>query len=433
MFRLDENSERFIQDFDQFLHHKRQETLDVSATVRDIIEDVAKNGDDALRAYTQKFDKCDPLDLAFSEAEIEQKISKIPQNERDALLLAAERIEDYHARQLPEDADYKDPSGARLGWHFSPIRNVGIYVPGGLASYPSSVLMNALPAKAAGVTNIQMCVPTPNGEVNPLVLLAAKLSGVKKIYRIGGAQAIAAMAFGTQSIPHMDMVSGPGNAYVAEAKRQVFGHIGIDMIAGPSEVLILADEHNDPNWIALDLLSQCEHDADAQAILLTHSADFAQKVEAALQENLAKLKRREIAQQSWQNHGAIIIAKSLQTAAHISNSIAPEHLQICTKDARALSHLTTEAGAIFLSAWSPEALGDYVTGPNHVLPTARSARFSSGLNVLSFMKRTTIQENTPDSLAAIGAAAVTLANSEELQAHGLSVQARLDHLKASRS
>ncbi len=428
MYRLDENAKNFTEEFLNFLAFARDDAQDVSASVREIIQNVRENGDAALLEYTQKFDHFEPQDLKFSKEEISAAKEKISDEERDALLLAAERIESYHQRQLPKDEDFTDAQGARMGWHWSPIRSVGIYVPGGLASYPSSVLMNAIPAKVAGVSSINMCVPCPDGEVNPLVLFAASLSGVKNIYKIGGAQAIAALAYGTASVPHVDMVSGPGNAFVAEAKRQVFGHIGIDMIAGPSEVLIIADQDNNPDWVAMDVLSQAEHDERARAILITDNADFAKRVEDAIEKILTNLSRADIARKSWQEQGAIIIAKSLQSAAHLSNLIAPEHLQICTKEARALSHLTTEAGAIFLGAWSPEAIGDYVSGPNHVLPTSRAARFSSGLSVLNFMKRTSVQEITPKALSSIGPATFTLANSEGLEAHGLSVKLRLDAL-----
>lgn len=433
MFKLDEKSSNFVEEFEKFLNHKRSQETDLHAVVRDIVQTVKNQGDKALIEYTERFDRFSPPNLQFTEEEIETEISKVSAPEREALELAAKRIKAYHERQLPADADFTDEDGARLGWHFSPIRNVGIYVPGGLASYPSSVLMNAIPAKVAGVTNIIMCAPCPDGKINPLVLLAAKLSGVKSIFKIGGAQAIAAMAYGTKSVPHVDMVAGPGNAYVAEAKRQVFGHIGIDMIAGPSEVLVIADEHNNPDWVAVDLLSQAEHDEDAQAILVTDNAKFAEKVENAIEARLQTLSRKEIAAKSWQNHGAIICAKSVQSAAHISNAIAPEHLQICTENARALSHLTTEAGAIFIGPWSPEAIGDYVAGPNHVLPTNHSARFSSGLNVLNFMKRTTIQEMKPKAMSKIGPAAQILAKSEGLEAHALSVELRIDAINEGQS
>ncbi len=428
MFKLDENNKSFSSDFNNFINHARENEHDISLIVKDIINDVAQNGDKALFEYNAKFDSNMESSLAFTDDEIEAAITSISADEKAALELAASRIRVYHERQKPEDADYTDDVGARLGWRFSPVSIAGIYVPGGLASYPSSVLMNAIPAKVAGVSQIVMCVPCPNGEVNPLVLYAAKLAGVDQIFKIGGAQAVAAMAYGTNTVPMVDKITGPGNAFVAEAKRQVFGRVGIDMIAGPSEVLIIADRDNEPDWVAVDLLSQAEHDSDAQAILITDDAEFGDLVIAAVEKRLETLERREIARKSWEDHGAVIIAKSLQSAANLSNKIAPEHLQICTNNARELSHLTHHAGAIFIGKWTPEAIGDYIGGPNHVLPTSRSARFSSGLNVLDFMKRTTVSEMTTQSLSAIGQAAVTLATSESLEAHGLSVSLRLAQL-----
>lgn len=429
MYFLNEHNPDFYEQFSNFREAEREESHDVRQIVEEIIHNVKTHGDEAILDYTERFDKFRPSDLAFSREEIDAAENAISAEELNALKLAAERIFAYHEKQKPEDFDYKDSVGARLGWRYTPIRAAGIYVPGGLASYPSSVLMNAIPAKVAGVPKIFMAVPCPNGEINPLVLAAAKLAGVNKIFRMGGAQAIAGFAYGTMSIPHVDKITGPGNAFVAEAKRQVFGKVGIDMIAGPSEVLIIADKHNNPEWIAMDLLSQAEHDKDAQAILLTDNEEFAQSVQAAVEKILSTLPRREIARASWQSHGAIIITKTLQSAAHLSNLIAPEHLQICVQDARALSHLTTEAGAIFLGALTPEAIGDYIGGPNHVLPTSGTARFASGLNVLDFMKRTTFSEMSEKSLRAIGPSAVTLAQSENLQAHGLSISQRLAELE----
>ena len=315
-----------------------------------------------------------------------------------------------------------------MGWRWTPVSAAGLYVPGGLASYPSSVLMNAIPAKVAGVQHLVIACPTPGGVVNPLVLLAARIAGVDTIYRIGGAQAIAALAYGTETIAPVDKITGPGNAYVAAAKRRVFGHVGIDMIAGPSEILVIADRDNDPDWIALDLLSQAEHDASAQAILITDDAGFGAEVIAAVEKRLETLDRRAIAAASWAQNGAVIVVRDLTEAASLSNRIAPEHLELCVADPEALAQSITHAGAIFMGAWTPEAIGDYVGGPNHVLPTARSARFSSGLSVMDFVKRTTIARMTPAALAAIGPAAERLAISEGLQAHGLSVRARLDRL-----
>ncbi|MEM6464802.1 MAG: histidinol dehydrogenase, partial [Pseudomonadota bacterium] len=341
---------------------------------------------------------------------------------------AADRIRSYHARQMPKDASWTDDSGATLGWRWGPVGAAGLYVPGGLASYPSSVLMNAIPAQVAGVPRLAICAPTPDGKANPLVLLAAKLSGVSEIYRIGGAQAIAALAYGTETIAAVDKITGPGNAYVAAAKRRVFGQVGIDMIAGPSEILVIADKDNDPDWIAIDLLSQAEHDESAQSILITDSFDFGQAVSKAVDARLASLERRKIAGASWRDFGAVITVRNLDEAAALSNRIAPEHLELCVADPEGLSAKIEHAGAIFLGQWTPEAIGDYIGGPNHVLPTARSARFSSGLSVMDFVKRTTLARMTPAALKAIGPTAETLAQSESLEAHGLSVRARLNKL-----
>lgn len=420
----------FETEFQAFLGAKREADADVDHIVSKIIDDVAARGDDAVIELTTKFDRLEltPETLAFSKAEIDAAIAKVPDAERKALELAAQRIRAYHERQLPGDESWVDNTGATLGWRWTPVTTAGLYVPGGLASYPSSVLMNAIPAQVAGVENLCICAPTPGGVVNPLVLLAARLSGVETVYRIGGAQAIAAMAYGTQTIAPVDKITGPGNAFVAAAKRRVFGRVGIDMIAGPSEILVIADRDNDPDWIALDLLSQAEHDESAQSILITDNADLATQVVAAVEKRLETLERRAIAATSWRDYGAIILVQSLDEAAQLSNRIAPEHLELCVADAEELSTKTTHAGAIFLGAWTPEAIGDYIGGPNHVLPTARSARFSSGLSVLDFMKRTTLARMTPESLRAIGPAAVQLATSESLQAHGLSVSARLDKL-----
>ncbi len=429
MFKIFESSANFHEEFNFFLNHKRTQEFDVSDAVKNIIKTTREDGDSALVQFTEKFDGFCPESILFSQDEIETAKSEVNAEERAALKHAAKRIRAYHERQMPErDVEYVDDVNARLGWRFRPITTVGIYVPGGQASYPSSVLMNAVPAKVAGVSKLVMCVPCPQGEVNPLVLLAADLAGVDQIFKVGGAQAIAAMAYGTETVPHVDKIMGPGNAYVAEAKRQVFGHVGIDMIAGPSEVVIIADAQNNPDWIAMDLLSQAEHDQDAQSVLITDNEEFAKAVENSITKFLKTLERREIARESWKNNGAVIIAKTLQSAAHISNQIAPEHLQICAQEARALSHLTHHAGAIFIGSFTPEAIGDYIGGPNHVLPTSRSARFSSGLNLLDYMKRTTVSELTPAALSAIGPSAVTLAKAESLEAHGLSVSMRLKHL-----
>jgi histidinol dehydrogenase len=420
----------FNAAFTALLGQKREEAEDVDQAVAAIIADVRARGDQAVIDLTSRYDRLalTPGTLSFTSAEVDAEIAKVSSEDRAALELAADRIRAYHVRQKPQDESWTDSTGAMLGWRWTPVSAAGLYVPGGLASYPSSVLMNAIPAKVAGVARLVIACPTPDGKVNPLVLLAARIAGVDVIYRIGGAQAIAALAYGTETIAAVDKITGPGNAYVAAAKRRVFGQVGIDMIAGPSEILVIADADNDPDWIALDLLSQAEHDASAQSILITPSAPFGKAVAKAVTKRLETLERRAIAGASWDRHGAIIVTQDLAEAATLSNRIAPEHLELCTADPEALSQRITHAGAIFLGQWTPEAIGDYIGGPNHVLPTARSARFSSGLSVLDFMKRTTIAKMTPEALKAIGPAAERLAQSESLEAHGLSVRARLDRL-----
>ena len=427
---LDASDRDFEPAFAALLGAKREDSPDVDAIVADIIADVRSRGDAAVIELTAKFDRLDltPETLRFSEAEIEAYCAEVNDADRAALELAAERIRAYHARQMPEDQSWTDESGATLGWRWTPVSAAGLYVPGGLASYPSSVLMNAIPAKVAGVERLAIVVPTPDGVANPLVLLAAKIAGVDEIYRIGGAQAVAALAYGTETIAPVDKITGPGNAFVAAAKRRVFGKVGIDMIAGPSEILVIADKDNNPDWIALDLLSQAEHDESAQSILITDDADFGQAVAKAVDKRLETLERREIAGKSWRDYGAVITVADLDEAAALSNRIAPEHLELCVADPDGLAGKITHAGAIFLGQYTPEAIGDYVGGPNHVLPTARSARFSSGLSVMDFIKRTTLSKMTLESLRAIGPAAETLAISESLEAHGLSVRARLDAL-----
>jgi len=420
----------FETRFRALLSAKREESPDIDEIVGAIIADVRARGDAAVIEMTERFDRVTltPETLRFSKAEIDALVAQVPDEERAALELAAERIGAYHARQMPADASWTEESGAELGWRWGPVSAAGLYVPGGLASYPSSVLMNAVPAKVAGVERLAITVPTPDGVANPLVLLAARIAGVDEIYRVGGAQAIAALAHGTETIAPVDKITGPGNAFVAAAKRRVFGKVGIDMIAGPSEILVIADKGQNPDWIALDMLSQAEHDESAQAILVTDDAGLARDVGAAVGRHLETLERREIAGASWRDFGAIITVPDLDTAAMLANRIAPEHLELCVDDPDALSNKITHAGAIFLGAWTPEAIGDYVGGPNHVLPTARSARFSSGLSVMDFLKRTTLAKMTPQALAAIGPAAETLAKAESLGAHGLSVRARLEHL-----
>ncbi|MCB2110184.1 MAG: histidinol dehydrogenase [Defluviimonas sp.] len=425
----------FEPAFQALLGAKREDAPDVNAAVSGIIADVRARGDAALSDLTRRFDRLalEPGAFAFSAAEIAAEIARVPDAERAALELAAERIRAYHERQMPEDARWTDGAGAELGWRWTPVAAAGLYVPGGLASYPSSVLMNAIPARVAGVERLVICCPTPDGAVNPLVLLAAQLAGVDTVYRIGGAQAIAALAYGTETIEAVDKITGPGNAYVAAAKRQVFGRVGIDMIAGPSEILVIADGDNDPDWIALDLLSQAEHDDSAQAILVATDAGLARAVADAVARRLETLDRRAIAGASWRDFGAVIVARDLAEAAALSNRVAPEHLELCVADPEALLPAITHAGAIFLGRWTPEAIGDYAGGPNHVLPTARSARFSSGLSVMDFLKRTTLARMTPAALAAIGPAAECLAFSEGLEAHGLSVRARLARLNHGES
>jgi histidinol dehydrogenase len=427
---LDTTESDFEARFAALLEMKREEAPEVDDAVAAIIADVRARGDAAVIELTERFDRLrlTPGTLAFTPDEIAAAIEKVPAAERDALEQAAERIRAYHARQVPQDARWTDPEGATLGWRWGPVAAAGLYVPGGLASYPSSVLMNAIPAQVAGVERLVICAPTPDGVANPLVLLAAHLSGVDTVYRIGGAQAVAAMAYGTGTIAPVDKITGPGNAYVAAAKRRVFGKVGIDMIAGPSEILVIADAENDPDWIALDLLSQAEHDESAQSILITDDAAFGTAVAAAVDARLATLARRAIAGPSWRDYGAVIVVRDMDEAAALSDRIAPEHLELCVADPEALFAKIRHAGAVFLGQWTPEAIGDYVGGPNHVLPTARSARFSSGLSVLDFMKRTTLARMTPEALRAIGPAAETLATSESLEAHGLSVAARLQRL-----
>lgn len=421
----------FEARFAALLEARREATVDVDAVVADIIADVRRRGAAAVIELTRRFDRLELTEatLAFSPAEIDAAIARVPAAERSALELAAARIRAYHERQIPRDADWEDAAGVRLGWRWTAVDAAGLYVPGGLASYPSSVLMNAIPAQVAGVQRLVICAPAPDGQVNPLVLLAARLAGVETVYRIGGAQAIAAMAYGAGQIRAVDKITGPGNAYVAAAKRQVFGQVGIDMIAGPSEILVIADRANDPDWIAIDMMSQAEHDASAQAILITDDAAFGAAVARAVDRQLQRLRRAEIAGESWRVFGAVIVARDLAHAAELSNRVAPEHLELCTADPDALLPLIRHAGAIFLGSHTPEAIGDYVGGPNHVLPTARSARFSSGLSVLDFMKRTTLSRVSPRGMAAIGPAAETLALSEGLEAHAASVRCRLDALE----
>ncbi len=425
---LDAGAPDFEARFSTLLGQKREASEDVDQTVRTIIAEVRARGDEALCDFTRKFDRFDvtPAKLRITEAELDAAWKACDPQTLKALEFARDRIESHHARQKPTDERYTDALGVELGHRWTAVEAVGLYVPGGTAAYPSSVLMNAVPAKVAGVPRLVMVVPTPDGQVNPLVLAAAKLAGVDEVYRVGGAQAVAALAFGTETIRPVAKIVGPGNAYVAAAKRQVFGTVGIDMIAGPSEVVIVADASADPNWVAIDLLAQAEHDAAAQAILITDSPDLAAKTEAAVAVQLQALPRVEIARASWKDFGAIIIVRDLMASIPLVDRLAPEHLEIEGEQAEELAAKVRNAGAIFIGSHTPEAIGDYVGGSNHVLPTARSARFSSGLGVLDFVKRTSILKCSPESLKAVGPAAVALAEAEGLHAHARSVSARLD-------
>jgi histidinol dehydrogenase len=419
---------QFEAGFRALLAAKRESAADVDAAVAAIIEDVAARGDTALVEYTNRFDRASlsSAQLRLSPDEIAAGAEAAPADTVAALRLAADRIESFHRRQLPSAIDYVDAAGVRLGQRWRPIAAAGLYVPGGTAAYPSSVLMNAIPARVAGVERLVMTVPAPDGVLNPLVLAAARLAGIGEIYRVGGAQAIAALAYGTETIAPVDKIVGPGNAYVAAAKRRVFGRVGIDMIAGPSEILVVADRHNDPAWIAADLLSQAEHDPAAQAILITDDDDFAAAVECDIERHLQRLPRAEIARDSWRQNGAVILVADWGEALPLIDRIAPEHLELAVDDPDALARQVRHAGAIFLGRHTPEAIGDYIAGPNHVLPTARSARFASGLGVLDFMKRTTMVGCDAASLAALAPAAIRLAEAEGLDAHALSLAIRLD-------
>ena len=425
--KLDSRAENFAKTFEAFLATKREVAEDVDQAVQKIIADVALRGDAALVDYSRKFDRVDlvALGLSVSAKDIAAAKAAVAPEALAALSLAHRRITDFHARQRPQDLMFTDPLGVELGWRWQPIEAAGLYVPGGTASYPSSVLMNAIPAKVAGVARLVMVVPAPDGHIDPLVLAAAELAGIDEIHRVGGAQAIAALAFGTASIRPVAKIFGPGNAYVAAAKRRVFGVVGIDMIAGPSEVLIIADASADPEWIAADLLAQAEHDPAAQSILITDSAELAAAVESAVGRQLASLPRKDIAGASWRDFGAIIRVATISEAIPLADAIAPEHLEIITQGAEDLSLRIRNAGAIFIGAYTPEAIGDYVGGSNHVLPTARSARFSSGLGVLDFMKRTSVLKCSAASLKALGPPAVALGEAEGLDAHARSVALRL--------
>ena len=420
----------FSSRLDQILTKSRAQDLEITAAVAGIINEVVKSKNKGLINLTRKFDNINmkPESFLFSQNEINDAIDQTSSDQRKAVDLAAKRIKDFHKMQLPEDLYWTDEHGIEMGWRWKPIERVGIYVPGGTASYPSSVLMNAIPASLAGTKEIIMVSPTPNGRINPLVIYAASVSGVHQIYKIGGAQAVAALAYGTETIDPVHKIVGPGNAFVAEAKRQVFGRVGIDMVAGPSEVVVIADEENNAEWIAADLLSQAEHDESAQSILITTSEDLAREVSEVISAMLLKLERKKIASESWKTNGAIIVVSNLDSAITLSNQFAPEHLQVCVRSPDKILSKINNAGSIFLGAWTPEAMGDYIIGTNHVLPTGKSARYSSGLSVLDFMKRSFISKVPKNSVAIIVDSAATLAKAEGLGAHELSLTLRNNEL-----
>ena len=426
--RLNAKDKNFATDFEALLFAKREIEEDVAQEARALIAKVRAGGDKALVELTNRFDRAaiTAAELKISAAEIEAAVAEVPAKQRDAIEVAAARIEAYHRRQLPQDERFTDETGALLGWRWTAVDSAGLYVPGGTASYPSSVLMNAIPAKVAGVARIAMVTPTSGGKINPLVLAAAKRAGVRDIYRVGGAQAVAALAYGTETIAAVDKIVGPGNAWVAAAKREVFGQVGIDSIAGPSEILVIADAGSNPDWIAADLLSQAEHDPSSQSILITDDAGFADKVAQAADRSLASLPRKAIAAKSWNDYGGIIVVERLEDAPALADRFAPEHLEIAVANPESLLAKVRHAGAIFLGRHTPEAMGDYIAGPNHVLPTSRSARFSSGLSVLDFMKRTTLLSLDASAIAALGPSAIALAEAEGLEAHARSVAARLN-------
>ena len=426
--RLDAREAGFLGEFATLISAQRDAPQQVGDAARAIIADVRARGDVALIELAAKFDRVTltPETLLVTPEELDDAFARCTDAQIAALKIAKARIEAYHRRQIPQDEHFTDDAGATLGWRWTALDSVGLYVPGGTASYPSSVLMNAVPAKVAGVARVVMVTPATGGAINPLTLAAAKIAGITEIYRVGGAQAVAALAYGTETVPAVDKITGPGNAYVAAAKREVFGQVGIDSIAGPSEILVVADAQNNPDWIAADLLSQAEHDESSQSILITDDAKFADAVDAAVERALALLPREKIARASWDKHGAIIIVETLDDAAALANRIAPEHLELALADAQGRLSAFKHAGAIFLGRNTPEAMGDYIAGPNHVLPTARTARFSSGLSVLDFMKRTTLLSCTAQTIASIGPDAITLAEAEGLDAHARSIAARLN-------
>jgi histidinol dehydrogenase len=427
MLRLKSSDPGFAKAFARLVKDRRESDENVARDVQTIIEDVRLRGDEALAEYTAKFDGHTPGedDWRISPEACREAFDALKPDLRAALELAAQRIRDYHRAQLPENRDYTDASGMRLGARWSAVDGAGLYVPGGRAAYPSSLLMNAIPAKVAGVERLVVVTPTPKGEANPLVLAAAHLAGADEVWRVGGAQAVAALAYGTARIKPVDVITGPGNAWVAEAKRQLFGVVGIDMVAGPSEILVIADSKNDPQWIAADLLSQAEHDPVAQSILITDDAAFADQVADMVGVEIAMLPTARVAKASWDDYGVIIVVDSLDEAPALANALAAEHVEIATDDPQVLFDQIRHAGSVFLGRMTPEAVGDYVAGPNHVLPTGRRARFSSGLSVLDFMKRTSFIEATDAALAAVGPAAIALAEAEGLAAHARSIEVRL--------
>lgn len=427
MLKMSTQSPDFASLFLMLVNAKRETDADISRDVTAIIADVRKRGDTAVRELTLKFDKFDLAERGWeiTRAECKSALANVPTDLRSALELAKARIVEYHSAQRPSDSDRTDDVGVRLGARWNAVDRAGIYVPGGRAAYPSSVLMNAIPAKVAGVGEIIMVTPTPNGIINPLVLAAAEIAGVDRIFRIGGAHAIAALANGTEQLPAVDVITGPGNAWVAEAKRQLYGVVGIDMVAGPSEILVVADRQNDPEWIAADLLSQAEHDPTSQSILITDDEVFADAVIASIEHKLRGLSTQATARASWETNGAVIIVTSFDEAPALIDALAPEHLELAVDDPETLFARVRHAGSIFLGRNTPEAIGDYVGGPNHVLPTGRRARFSSGLSVSNFMKRTSFLSCSPAALAAIGPSAIALANAEGLPAHAASIAERL--------
>ncbi len=435
MYRLNINDKDFGVRLRELVESKREAAVDVSETVRGIIGEVRDRGDQALFDLTRKFDRfeLDQANIRISEAEIAETAARCPEDVREALKLAIARITAFHERQMPTDIDYVDNSGTRLKARWNAVDATGIYVPGGLATYPSTLYMTAIPAKVAGVKRIAMTVPTPGGVVSPVLMAAASACGITEIYRVGGAQAVAALAYGTETIAPVDMICGPGNAYVAEAQRQVFGRVGIGLVAGPSEILVVADKWNDPAVIAIDLLSQAEHDRSAQSILITDDAGFADAVEKQVEEHLKTLPKQEIARESWSNFGAVILVDNLMDQAPaLINDLAPEHAELAVEEPEEMFARIRHAGSVFGGRMTPEAVGDYAGGPNHVLPTERRARFQSGLNVLNFMKRVTYQQAGTEGLLSFGPAAVKLARAEGLEAHALSVELRLNKLNAAR-